>query len=67
MQWLQDPNRSNVDNLHNRKREARKHYRNKKKEHLKAKIGEIPRRPANAETCTGLSMALRRGEILELI
>jgi len=41
MQWLQDPNQSNVDNLHNGRREARKHYRNKKKEYLKAKIGEI--------------------------
>jgi hypothetical protein len=41
MQWLQDPNQSNVDNLHNGRREAGKHYRNKKKEYLKAKIGEI--------------------------
>jgi hypothetical protein len=41
MQWLQDTDQSNVDNLHNGRREARKHYRNKKKEYQKAKIGEI--------------------------
>jgi len=32
MQWLQDPNQSNVDNLNNVRREASIHFRNKKKE-----------------------------------
>ena len=38
MQWLQDPNQSNADSLNNVSTEAGKHFGNKKKEHLKAKI-----------------------------
>jgi hypothetical protein len=38
MHWLQDPNQSNVDNLNNVKHQASSHFRNKKKEYLKAKI-----------------------------
>jgi hypothetical protein len=41
MQWLHNPNQSNVDNLNNVKCEASKHLRNKKKEYLKAKINEL--------------------------
>jgi len=41
MQWLQDPNQSNVDNLNNVRTEARRHFRNKKKEYLKVKIDEL--------------------------
>jgi hypothetical protein len=37
MQWVQDPNQSNVDNLHNERREASRRFRNKQKEYLKAK------------------------------
>jgi hypothetical protein len=38
LQWLQDPNRSDIDNLNNVKREASRHFRKKKKEFLKDKI-----------------------------
>jgi hypothetical protein len=41
MQWLQDPSHRNVDNLNNVRREARRHFWNKKKEYLKAKIDEL--------------------------
>ena len=41
MQWLQDPNQSNADNLNDVRREAGRHFRNKKKEYLKAKIDEL--------------------------
>jgi hypothetical protein len=41
MQWLQDPNQNNINNLHTVRREASRHFRNKKKEYLKAKIDEI--------------------------
>ena len=41
MQWLQEPNQSNVDNLNNVRHETRRHFRNKKKEYLKAKIDEL--------------------------
>jgi hypothetical protein len=39
-QGLEDPNQNNVD-FNNVRREASRHFRNKKKEYLKAKIGEI--------------------------
>ena len=40
MPWLQDPNQSNVDNRNNVRREASRHFRNKKKEYLKAETDE---------------------------
>ena len=40
IQWVQDPCQSNVDNLIHVRREASRHFRNKKKEYLKAKIEE---------------------------
>jgi flagellar basal body rod protein FlgC len=41
MQWIQDPSRSNVDNLNNVRRDAGRHFRNKKRAYLKAKIEEL--------------------------
>jgi len=41
MQWLQDPNQSNVDNLNNIRCAASRHFRNRKKEYLKAKIDDL--------------------------
>ena len=41
MQWIQDPSRSNLDNLNNVRRDASRHFRNKRKAYLKAKIEEI--------------------------
>jgi len=41
MQWVQDPSQSNVGNLNNVRREAGRHFRNKKKAYLKAKIEEL--------------------------
>jgi len=41
MQWLKDPSQNNVDNLDNVRGEASRHFRNKKKEYLKAKIEEF--------------------------
>ena len=41
MQLIQDPSRSNVDNLNNVRRDASRHFRNKKKAYLKAKIEEL--------------------------
>ena len=37
MQFLQDPNQSKVDHLNKVRREASRHFRNEKKEYLKAK------------------------------
>jgi hypothetical protein len=41
LQWLQDPSEVNGDNLNNVRREASRHFRNKKKEYLKDKINEL--------------------------
>ena len=61
MRWLQDPNKSNVDNLKNVRREGSIHFRNKKKEYLKAKIDELEsNRSKISETCKGASVTLRR-------
>jgi len=38
MQWVQDPSQSSVDNLNAVRLEASRHFRNKKKEYLKAEI-----------------------------
>jgi bifunctional DNA-binding transcriptional regulator/antitoxin component of YhaV-PrlF toxin-antitoxin module len=38
MQWLQNPNHSNLDNLNNTRQETSRHFRNKKREYLKTKI-----------------------------
>ena len=49
--------------------EASRHFRNKKKEYLKAKIDEIEtnRKIKILGTCTGASLILRMVIILELI
>jgi len=41
MQWLQDPNQSNVDNLNNIRCQASRRFRNKKKIYFKAKLDEL--------------------------
>ena len=41
MQWLQDPDQSNIDNVNNIRREASGHFRNKNKEYVKAKFDEL--------------------------
>jgi len=38
MQWLQDLNKKNVDNLNSVRRKASRHLRKKKKEYLKGKM-----------------------------
>ena len=41
MQWIQDPSQSNADNLNNVRRDASRHFRNKKKAYLTAKTEEL--------------------------
>jgi hypothetical protein len=41
MQWIEDPSRSNADNLNTVRRDASRNFRNKKKAYLKAKIEEL--------------------------
>jgi len=41
IQWIQDPSQRNVDNLNKIRREVSRHFRNKKKAYLRAKIEEL--------------------------
>jgi hypothetical protein len=41
MQWLQGTNQRDTDNRNNVRPEASRHFRNKKREYLKAKINEL--------------------------
>jgi hypothetical protein len=41
LQWLHDPSEINGDNLNNVRREASRHFRNKKRECLKDRINEL--------------------------
>jgi len=41
MQWLQDPNPNTVNNLNNARPEVNRHFRNNKKESLRAKSYEL--------------------------
>ena len=41
IQWVQDPSQSNIDNLNKVRREDSRHFRNKKKAYLRAKIEEL--------------------------
>ena len=41
MQWVEDPSQSNVNNLNSVRNEATRHFRNKKKAYLEAKIEEL--------------------------
>jgi hypothetical protein len=72
MQWLQNLNQSNVDNLNNIRREYSRHRRNKKTGYLKSKIDELEtnskkKKKKIPETCLGASVTLRMVTGLELI
>jgi len=41
MQWIEDPSQSNVNILNNVRREVSRHFRNKNKAYLRAKIEEL--------------------------
>jgi hypothetical protein len=43
VQWLQEPSQINEDNLNTVRREASRHFKNKKGEYLRDKINELPR------------------------
>jgi hypothetical protein len=68
MQWLQDPDQRNVDNLNNVRHEASRHFSNKK-DSLKANINEheTNSKNSNIRDCTGASVTLRKVTSLEVI
>ena len=69
MQWIQDPSQSNVDNLNKLRREVSRHFRNKKKTRMRAKIRnlKLTERSKTLGTCIGASVTLRRGTSLDVI
>ena len=68
IQWIQDPSHSNVDNLNKVRRQVSRHFRNKKKAYLRAKIEELETMRSKAlGTCIGASVTLRRGTSLDVI
>jgi hypothetical protein len=72
MQWLQDANqsKSNVNSLNSVRCEASIHFRNTKKEYLKAKMDVLETNSKikkKSEICRGASVTLRRVTYLEQI
>ena len=66
-QWIQDPSQSNLDNLNNVRRNARRHFRNKKKAKLKLRNLKITVRSTMSGTCIGTLMTSRRDTNPELL
>jgi hypothetical protein len=50
LQWLQDPNEINGDNLNNVRCDASRHFKNKKREYLKDNINELAMNSKNKNT-----------------
>jgi len=72
MQWIQGPSQSMVDNLNNVRREFNRHFRNKKKAYLRAKIEELETNSKIQnirDLYRGINdfMTLRRGTSLDVI
>jgi len=69
MQWVQDPNQNNVDNLQNVRREVSRHFRNKQKYIRRLKLINLKPtvRSKISETCVGASVTSKRVTSLELI
>jgi hypothetical protein len=57
LQWLQDPSEINGDNLNNIRRETSRHFRNRQREYLKYRIGELTTNSKNKnirDLCRGV-------------
>ena len=67
MQWLQDPNQSNVHDLNNLRRAGSSHFRKQKEGISKIYELELTSRSKISETCIGASMTLGSVTSLELI
>jgi hypothetical protein len=62
MQWVQNPSQNSVDNLNIVRREASRHFRNKKEDYLKGKIEDLETniKIKMLGTCIEASVILRR-------
>jgi hypothetical protein len=59
LQWLQDPCETNVDELNYVRHEARRYFRNKKREYLKDEINELGTNSKN-KTITDLYIGIHK-------
>jgi len=69
MQWMQNPSQRNVDILNNVRREVSRHFRDKKKAYLRAKLEELETNSKiqNMGDLYRASITLRRGTSLDVI
>jgi hypothetical protein len=69
MQWIHDLSQSYVDNLNTARRDASRHFRNKKNARRKVNLRNLnlTGRSKILGTCIGASMTLKRVTNLELI
>ena len=69
MQFIQDPSQIKVDNLNSVRRQVSRHFRNKKKAYLRAKIEELETNSKlqNIRDLYRIPMTLRRGTSLDVI
>jgi hypothetical protein len=69
IQRIQNPNQRNAGNLNTVRREASRHFRNKKKAYLEAKIDELETNSKKkiSENCIEETRILRRVNSQELI
>ena len=69
MQWIQDPSPSKVDYLNSVMREVSRHFRNKIRHILRAKIEELETNSKiqNIRTYIGPSMILGKGTSIDVI
>jgi hypothetical protein len=70
MLWIQDPSQSNVDNLNNVRRDASRHFRDKKEADLKARTEDLEINSKIKKIlgiCIWASETLRRVTSLEMI
>jgi hypothetical protein len=61
-----DPSEINGDTLNNIRREANRHFKNKKREYLKDKINELATDRRTSETCIEKQMDLRGATDLQI-
>jgi hypothetical protein len=69
MQWLQNKNRSNVDNRNNVRHETSRCYRNKNKEYLKVKLMNLTLTVTSeiSETCIWARINIVKNEKVYLV
>jgi len=69
IQWIQVPSQSNVDNLNKVRSDVSRHFRNKKKAYLRAKIEELVTNNTiqNIRDLYRATVTLRMGTSLDVI